>query len=62
MKRIQSIDMIRGFSIFLMVLGHLLDWWIIIPDRWVVFIYFSFFATIAATGFLFISYGSWSFT
>jgi hypothetical protein len=38
-----------------MVLGHLLDWWIIIPDRWIVFIYFSFFATIAATGFLFIS-------
>jgi len=55
MKRIQSIDMIRGFVIFIMVLGHLLDWWIIVPDRWVVFIYFSFLATIAATGFLFIS-------
>ena len=55
MKRIQSVDMIRGFVIFIMVLGHLLDWWIIVPDRWVVFIYFSFLATIAATGFLFIS-------
>jgi len=55
MKRIQSIDMIRGFCIFLMVLGHLLDWWIIKPDRWLVFYFFSFLASIAATGFLFVS-------
>ena len=55
MKRVQSIDMIRGFCIFLMVLGHLLDWWIIKPDRWLVFYFFSFLASIAATGFLFVS-------
>ena len=55
MKRVQSIDMIRGFCIFLMVLGHLLDWWIIIPDRWLIFYLFSFLASIAATGFLLIS-------
>jgi len=55
MKRIQSIDMIRGFCIFLMVLGHLLDWWIIVQDRWVVLYLFSILASIAATGFLFIS-------
>ncbi|MBY8979654.1 MAG: DUF1624 domain-containing protein [Candidatus Lokiarchaeota archaeon] len=55
MKRVQSIDMIRGFCIFLMVLGHLLDWWIIKSDRWLVFYLFSFLASIAATGFLFVS-------
>ena len=55
MKRVQSIDMIRGFCIFLMVLGHLLDWWIINPDRWLIFYIFSFLASIAATGFLLIS-------
>ncbi|NVM16541.1 MAG: DUF1624 domain-containing protein [Candidatus Lokiarchaeota archaeon] len=55
MKRVQSIDMIRGFCIFLMVLGHMLDWWIILPDRWLIFYLFSFLASIAATGFLFIS-------
>ena len=55
MKRIQSIDIIRGFCIFVMVFGHLIDWWIIDPDRWVVFYVFSILASIAATGFLFIS-------
>ena len=55
MKRVQSIDMIRGFCIFLMVLGHLLDWWIINSDRWLIFYVFSFLASIAATGFLFVS-------
>jgi len=55
MKRIQSIDMIRGFCIFLMILGHILDWWIIDSDRLLIFILFSILASIAATGFLFIS-------
>ena len=55
MKRVLSIDMIRGFCIFLMVLGHLLDWWIIIPHRWLIFYLFSFLAPIAATGFLLVS-------
>jgi len=55
MKRIQSIDMIRGFCIFLMILGHILDWWIILPDYWLVTFLFSFLASPAATGFLFIS-------
>ncbi|MBY9009119.1 MAG: DUF1624 domain-containing protein [Candidatus Lokiarchaeota archaeon] len=55
MKRIQSIDMIRGFCIFLMVFGHLLDWWIIDTDRWLIFYLFSFLASIAATGFLLVS-------
>ncbi len=55
MKRIQSIDMIRGFCIFLMVLGHILDWWILIQGRWLIFYLFSFLASIAATGFLLVS-------
>ncbi|NVM44804.1 MAG: DUF1624 domain-containing protein [Candidatus Lokiarchaeota archaeon] len=55
MKRIQSIDMIRGFCIFLMVLGHVLDWWILWHERWLINFLFSFLAPIAATGFLFIS-------
>ena len=55
MKRILSVDMIRGFCIFLMVLGHLLDWWIIQSDYWLITFLFSFLASIAATGFLFIS-------
>ena len=55
MKRIRSIDAIRGSCIFLMILGHLLDWWIIVPDRWVVFYIFAALATYVATGFLFVS-------
>ena len=55
MKRIQSIDMIRGFCIFLMVLGHMLDWWIIRSDYWLITFLFSFLAPIAATGFLLVS-------
>ena len=47
--------MIRGFCIFLMVLGHVIDWWVILDQRWWVNILFNFLAPIAATGFLFIS-------
>ena len=55
MKRIQSIDMVRGFCIFLMVLGHTLDWWILWDERWLINFLFSILAPIAATGFLFVS-------
>ncbi|MFX0077222.1 MAG: heparan-alpha-glucosaminide N-acetyltransferase domain-containing protein [Candidatus Hermodarchaeota archaeon] len=55
MKRVQSIDMVRGFCIFLMVAGHMLDWWIIVSNRLMIFVLFSFLASVAATGFLFIS-------
>ena len=54
MKRIQSIDMIRGFCIFTMVLGHLVDWWMG-TDRWVVLYLFSALASIVATGFILVS-------
>ena len=55
MKRIKSVDTIRGLCILLMILGHLMDWWIIPDDRWLVFVLFAFLAPIAATGFMFIS-------
>jgi len=55
MKRIKSVDTIRGLCILLMILGHLLDWWIRPEDRWLVYMLFAFLAPIAATGFMFIS-------
>jgi uncharacterized membrane protein len=38
-----------------MILGHLIDWWIRIEDRWLINILFAFLAPIAASGFIFIS-------
>ena len=55
MKRIKSVDAIRGFCILLMILGHLLDWWVRLEDRWLIDMLFAFLAPIAATGFMFIS-------
>lgn len=55
MKRINSIDVMRGLFIFLMVLYHLLDWWLIDPDRWIIVILFSFLGSFAFSGFLFVS-------
>ena len=55
MKRINSIDVMRGLFIFLMVMYHLLDWWLINPDRWIIHILFSFLGSFAFSGFLFVS-------
>ena len=55
MKRIKSIDTIRGFCIFLMILGHLLDWWLKDEDKWLQVIIFELLAPLAASGFLFVS-------
>ena len=55
MKRIKTVDTIRGLCILLMILGHLIDWWIRIEDRWLINILFAFLAPIAASGFMFIS-------
>jgi hypothetical protein len=38
-----------------MVAGHILDWWIIIEHRLLIFVLFSFLVSVAASGFLFIS-------
>jgi len=54
MKRIKSIDTIRGFSIFLM-LFHLVEWWIRTEDIWVFIIVVGIVGELAASGLLFIS-------
>jgi len=54
-KRIKSVDSIRGLCILLMILGHLMDWWIRPEDRWLIHMLFAFLAPIAASGFMFIS-------
>ncbi|MHA2036940.1 MAG: heparan-alpha-glucosaminide N-acetyltransferase domain-containing protein [Promethearchaeota archaeon] len=55
MKRIKSVDIIRGFSIWIMVYGHMLQFWIRPEDFWLKYWLFAFLAPIGATGFLFIS-------
>ena len=55
MKRIKSIDTFRGCCIFMMVLGHMLSWWIKPEDRWLTSMLHSIFGDIVGTGFLFIS-------
>jgi len=55
MKRIKSIDTFRGWCIFMMVLGHLLSWWIRPQDRWLTSVLHSIFGDIIGTGFLFFS-------
>jgi uncharacterized membrane protein len=56
MKRLKSIDAFRGVCMFLMVYGHMFDWWLRVEDYW----FFNDFlkpllGPIGATGFVFIS-------
>jgi hypothetical protein len=55
MQRIKSVDVLRGFSIWIMVYGHMLQFWIRPEDFWLKFWLYAFLAPIGATGFLFIS-------
>jgi len=55
MKRIKSIDTIRGWCIFMMVFAHMLSWWVIPEDFWLTLTFHSIFGDIAAGGFLFVS-------
>lgn len=55
MQRIKSVDVLRGFSIWIMVYGHMLQFWIRDADDWLKFWLFAILAPIGATGFLFIS-------
>jgi len=55
MQRIKSVDVVRGFSIWIMVYGHMLQFWIRPEDFWLKFWLYAFLAPIGATGFLFIS-------
>jgi len=38
-----------------MLLYHTIDWWILVPDRWIIVILFSFLGSIGFSGFLFVS-------
>ncbi|MDX1797535.1 MAG: heparan-alpha-glucosaminide N-acetyltransferase domain-containing protein [Candidatus Lokiarchaeia archaeon] len=55
MQRIKSVDVLRGFSIWIMIYGHMLQFWIRPEDYWLKFWLYAFLAPIGATGFLFIS-------
>ena len=55
MKRIKSIDIIRGFAIVCMFLYHIQIWWIKDSDLWITDILYSSYAILGTTGFLFIS-------
>ncbi len=55
MQRIKSVDILRGFSIWIMVYGHMLQFWIRPEDFWLKYWLYAFLAPIGATGFLFIS-------
>jgi len=55
MKRIKSIDILRGFAIVCMFLYHIQIWWIREADLWITDIMYSSYAILGTTGFLFIS-------
>ncbi|MFW9973419.1 MAG: heparan-alpha-glucosaminide N-acetyltransferase domain-containing protein [Candidatus Odinarchaeota archaeon] len=55
MQRIKSVDVLRGLSIWIMVYGHMLQFWIRPEDFWLKYWLYAFLAPIGATGFLFIS-------
>ena len=56
MKRFKSIDSFRGICMFLMVYGHLFDWWLTTEDYWFLNDFLRpFLGPIAVTGFVFIS-------
>ncbi|MFX0187080.1 MAG: heparan-alpha-glucosaminide N-acetyltransferase domain-containing protein [Candidatus Hodarchaeota archaeon] len=55
MKRIKSIDILRGLSMTWMVIGHLLAWWIRGKDRWVYLLTFEILDPIGAAAFLLVA-------
>jgi uncharacterized membrane protein len=54
MKRIKSIDTLRGFAIVCMFLYHIQSWWIRDTDLWFTDVMYSSYAILGTTGFLFI--------
>jgi len=55
MQRINSIDTIRGASMWIMIYGHIIFWWLRPEDYWFRDWLFAFLKPLGATGFLFIS-------
>ena len=52
MKRLKSIDSIRGACILTMVYVHMIEWWLLPGDINIYYIYYAIFADITAAGFL----------
>ncbi|MFX0031963.1 MAG: acyltransferase family protein [Promethearchaeota archaeon] len=55
MKRFKSIDFLRGIHVFLMIVLHYCEWWLVADARELKELMFHIFEPIGATGFLFIS-------
>ncbi|MFW9773627.1 MAG: heparan-alpha-glucosaminide N-acetyltransferase domain-containing protein, partial [Candidatus Thorarchaeota archaeon] len=56
MKRLKSIDIFRGICMFIMVYGHLFDWWLKVEDYWLFDDFLKpLLGPIGAVGFVFIS-------
>jgi hypothetical protein len=55
MKRIKSIDILRGLCIFYMTFGHLVSWWISQADDWLYELIWNYGAPIGGAGFLLVS-------
>ncbi|NVM38346.1 MAG: DUF1624 domain-containing protein [Candidatus Lokiarchaeota archaeon] len=55
MKRIKSIDTLRGWCIVTMIFGHMLSWWVRLEDRWLTSVFHSYLGDIIAGGLLFVS-------
>lgn len=55
MKRLKSIDIIRGTSMLWMFLAHLMHWWLKLEDLWFYDAVFSILDVMGAGAFLFIS-------
>lgn len=54
-KRFKTIDILRGFCMFYMIGGHLMDWWIQPDSRWLWYFLIFIGSWAAAAGFLFVS-------
>jgi len=55
MKRLISLDMVRGLAMLYMIVGHMLTWWPVPEENWILINYVSILSTLGAVGFTFIS-------
>ncbi|MFX0139489.1 MAG: heparan-alpha-glucosaminide N-acetyltransferase domain-containing protein, partial [Candidatus Hodarchaeota archaeon] len=55
MERIRGLDTIRGACMWIMIYGHMIEWWLRPEDYWLRQWLFAFLESVGATGFLFIS-------
>ena len=55
MKRLKSIDIFRGVAMVYLMIGHMIDWWIISSEDGLFYAYISLFSAFGAAGFVFLS-------